>query len=173
VSLSTSVIKANVSLIGCYSLVSPSGNYTWHTASTYQDTITSYTGCDSVMNITLSLESSCVNTISEEACSNYNSPSGNHTWTSSGIYHDTLTNAVNYDSILKTNLTINNSESTIQQTVCDSFTSPSGNSTWMNSGNYLDTIPNSIGSDAFITINLTINGKTVQSQLTDEACFDY
>lgn len=47
--------------------------------------------------------------IDEVACNSYVSPSGNHLWTSSGVYTDTLSslNACGEDSILTINLTIN------------------------------------------------------------------
>jgi PKD repeat protein len=40
------------------------------------------------------------------ACNSYTSPSGNHTWTSSGTYGDTLPNAGGCDSILTIKLTV-------------------------------------------------------------------
>jgi uncharacterized delta-60 repeat protein len=40
------------------------------------------------------------------ACVSYTSPSGNQTWTTSGVYHDTLFNEQGCDSILTINLTI-------------------------------------------------------------------
>lgn len=47
-------------------------------------------------------------TIAATACGSYTSPGGQHTYTSSGTYTDTLTNAAGCDSILTINLTINN-----------------------------------------------------------------
>ena len=44
--------------------------------------------------------------IAPTTCGSYTSPSGNYTWTQSGIYKDTLTNAAGCDSIIIINLTV-------------------------------------------------------------------
>jgi len=96
-------------------------------------------------------------TIIEEACETYTSPSGNHTWTESGIYQDIIPNAEGCDSVITINLTINEPTSnTVSETACESYESPSGNYIWVSSGIYRDTIPNSNGCDSVITFNLTI-----------------
>ncbi len=50
----------------------------------------------------------CTNTsaITATVCVAYTSPSGNYTWTQSGIYYDLLTNSNGCDSIIKINLTV-------------------------------------------------------------------
>ena len=50
----------------------------------------------------------CNNTsnLIETACDSYNSPSGNYTWTTSGIYNDTIANTAGCDSVITINLTI-------------------------------------------------------------------
>ncbi len=91
------------------------------------------------------------------ACNSYNSPSGNHTWTSSGIYLDTLGNMNGCDSILSINLTIvGPTSSSVNITECREYTVPSGNDTYDTSGVYMDIIPNHWGCDSNLTINLTI-----------------
>jgi len=43
---------------------------------------------------------------SQEACVSYLSPSGNYSWTSSGLHNDTIPNSLGCDSIISINLTI-------------------------------------------------------------------
>ncbi|GAB4289324.1 MAG: hypothetical protein Kow0068_14940 [Marinilabiliales bacterium] len=106
-------------------------------------------------------------TIVASGCVSYTSPSGNHTWTNSGVYQDTLVNSTGCDSVLTINLTIyQQTTSTINVTSCESYISPSGNYTWISSGNYLDTIPNSNGCDSIITINLTIQPNNINTGVT-------
>ncbi|MEZ4721875.1 MAG: T9SS type A sorting domain-containing protein [Flavobacteriales bacterium] len=104
------------------------------------------------------------------ACNSYTSPSGNYTWTTSGVYNDTIPNANNCDSVMTFNLTINYSTSSSQTiTACNSYTSPSGNDVWTISGIYMDTITNLAGCDSFMTIDLTINNSS-NGVLVTQAC---
>ncbi len=108
------------------------------------------------------LPTTTYSSVAPVACDNYISPSGNFNWTTSGMYSDTILNAIGCDSIITVNLTILNSTfAEIEVTACDSYTSPSGNFIWTVSGIYLDTIPNSLGCDSIITINLTIDAVDV------------
>jgi len=111
------------------------------------------------------------NTISAMACESYVSPSGNHTWTSTGTYTDTLTNSSNCDSIITVNLSIRKSSSVITAMACESYVSPSGKHTWFKSGTYIDTILNSSNCDSVITIDLTINQSN--STIAPVACERY
>jgi Secretion system C-terminal sorting domain/Concanavalin A-like lectin/glucanases superfamily len=96
-------------------------------------------------------------TITPTACNSYLSPDGN-TYTTSGVYTDTIPNSAGCDSIITINLTVNSpSSSAISPSVCAaSYTAPSG-AVYTSSGMYMDTIPNTTGCDSVITINLTMN----------------
>ncbi len=106
-------------------------------------------------------------TIIREACETYTSPSGDHTWTESGIYEDIIPNAEGCDSVITINLTINQpTASNVTITACDSYESPSGNYTWVSSGTYQDIIPNENGCDSVITFNLTIEENNIVTTVT-------
>ncbi|MBE0642088.1 MAG: T9SS type A sorting domain-containing protein [Bacteroidales bacterium] len=49
---------------------------------------------------------STTSSITASGCGSYTSPSGNHTWTTSGTYTDTLVNGIGCDSIITVNLDI-------------------------------------------------------------------
>lgn len=110
-----STTAGNDTIIACDSLVSPSGNYTWTMSGNYVDTITSPLGCDSVVNISLTLNNSSTGQLTTSACNTYTSPSGNNTWTSSGTYTDVVQNSVGCDSIITINLTINTVDTNVLQ----------------------------------------------------------
>lgn len=96
-------------------------------------------------------------TITVSACDRFVSPSTQYTWTTSGIYKDTIPNTAGCDSIITVNLTIlYSSASMMAAKVCNQFVSPSLKHTWTVSGDYTDTIPNSVGCDSIIFINLTV-----------------
>ncbi len=142
----------------CNSYTSSTG-MTWKTSGIYNlDTFTNTAGCDSIINIDLTILNSTAETLTLSECNSYTSPSGK-TWTSSNTYQDTITNSVGCDSVLTINLTILDSTSnSLILSACFSYTSPSGK-TWTSSGQHLDTLTNSIGCDSIVTYNLTIVAK--------------
>ena len=143
----------------CETYTSPSGNNTWTSSGTYMDTIPNAMGCDSLITINLTVNTVTLSTINAIVCgTSYTSPSGNHTWTTSGTYMDTIPNFHGCDSIITIHLIVSTAtQATIDTTVCGTFTSPSGSNTWTSSGTYMDTIPNITGCDSIITIHLIVN----------------
>lgn len=96
------------------------------------------------------------------ACDSYTSPSG-LSWTTSGIYNDTIVNASGCNSTFEIDLTINTSSSNIiTEFACGSYTAPSG-AVFTTSGTYTDVIPNTAGCDSVITINLTVTALDVST----------
>jgi hypothetical protein len=94
--------------------------------------------------------------INEFACGTYTVPSGDETYTSSGVYTDTIQNHHGCDSILTINLTINyTSTRDTAAIVCNSF--GWNGTTYSASGIYLHTFTNAAGCDSVVTLNLTIN----------------
>jgi hypothetical protein len=102
-----------ISPIACESFTSPSGNYLWSTSGNYSDTLTNSVGCDSIITIVLTILNSSTSAINPTACNSYTSPSGNYTWTSSGLYSDTMVNSQGCDSIIFIYLTVNTVDSTV------------------------------------------------------------
>jgi len=172
VALGTAISTATVAITGCDSLTSPSGNYTWYNPGTYFDTIQNTAGCDSAITINLSIAASTNSNISVSECYEYTSPSGNHTWSTSGTYQDTIANAAGCDSILNIQLSIGVSFDTFSVASCGAYTSPSGNHVWHISGSHFDTLTNSVGCDSVLFILLQINSDKT-SNLTETACVSY
>ena len=76
--------------------------------------------------------------------------------TASGIYYDTLTNALGCDSVVTLDLTIHNSIATNDSAVaCDNY-NWNGN-VYDTSGIYVDTLQTVHGCDSIVTMDLTIN----------------
>ncbi len=124
----------------------------------------------SIDDFSASWAPSCVtsSTISVTSCNTYTVPSGDETYTASGVYHDTIPNAALCDSIITIQLTIvGNTTSTISPVACGSYTVPSGDETYTVSGTYSDTIPNFNGCDSIITINLTLTSSVTYYQDLD------
>lgn len=91
----------------CDSFESPSGLYTWTETGIYMDTITNVLGCDSIMTFDLTVNYTSEASETVAACDYMVSPSGLYTWTETGVYMDTIENALGCDSLLTIDLTIN------------------------------------------------------------------
>lgn len=154
----------------CGAYTSPSGNYTWNTTGLYTDTISSVLGCDSIINIDLTVQP-ITNSISETVCSSYTSPSGNYIWTATGVYTDTLQAVNGCDSVLTIDLTVQPITNSITENVCNSYTSPSGNYTWTSTGVYNDTLQAVNGCDSVLTIDLTVETLSNQVLLSNDTIY--
>lgn len=106
-------------------------------------------------------------------CSSLTSPSGKYTWTSTGIYLDTIQNANLCDSVITFNLTfINALYDTSYHYGCSEYTSPLG-SVYNTSGTYYDTLIGNGGAcDTILVQYVTIELEKISPVLTnDSICF--
>jgi hypothetical protein len=136
---------------------SPSGKYMWDTDGTYLDTIPTVAGCDSVIEIRLTMATPSSD-IKISSCEPWVTPSGKQTLSVTGEYIDTLAGAKSCDSLVNisfTKLVSSTSDITIPAAI-NKFNSPSGKYVWSANGTYKDTIPNVQGCDSFITYDVTI-----------------
>jgi hypothetical protein len=110
--------------------------------------------------------------INSTVCNSYTSPSGNHSWSSTGVYQDTVVVVSAADTVYTINLTVNQSTTaSITETACDSYTAPDG-AIYTTSGVKTAVIPNAAGCDSTITINLAVNQSTAET-ITETACDSY
>jgi gliding motility-associated-like protein len=129
-------------------------------SGTYLDTLLNIKGCDSILTLNLTVNTSTFGTINQTICQGQSFLGR----TTSGTYIDTLTgaNSKGCDSI-RTLILIVNSKTfgSINQTICEG-SSFLGRST---SGTYIDTLigANAKGCDSILTLNLTVNPKTYRT----------
>ncbi|NMH27127.1 hypothetical protein G6047_03705, partial [Flavobacterium sp. SE-s28] len=116
--------------------------------------------------MTITVNQPTSETITQTACSSYTY--GGQTYTASGTYTQTSTNAAGCVHTTTLNLTINQPTSeTITQTACSSYTY--GGQTYTASGTYTQTSTNAAGCVHTTTLNLTINQPTSET-ITETAC---
>lgn len=139
----------------CSSYTSPSGNHVWTTSGVYQDTMTSVSGCDSIIQVTLTINWETNATINASTCNIYLSPSGNYVWSTAGTYFDTIPNTAGCDSVITILLTIN----TLDNSVTNNSPSLSANQNgasyqWIDCNNGNSIIPGETNQN----FNATVNG---------------
>ncbi|MBN2485308.1 MAG: T9SS type A sorting domain-containing protein, partial [Bacteroidales bacterium] len=155
----------------CGAYLSPSSIYTWTSSGVYTDTISNHLGCDSIVTINLTVNSSTSGSISKTACYSYTAPDG-QVYTTSGIKTAVIPNAAGCDSTITINLTIaENTSSAVSIVACDSYTAPDGQ-VYTNSGEIIAVIPNAAGCDSIITINLEIK-QSSSNTIFVQSCDSY
>jgi gliding motility-associated-like protein len=102
---------------GSYSI----NGHTYTQSGIYQDILTNFSGCDSLVTTNLILNRFVLRSQNQTACDTFRM--GTHIYTQSGVYQDTLFSTIRCDTILTTNLIINNSQTLTLpiQTACDSL----------------------------------------------------
>lgn len=158
----------------CNEFVSPSGNYTWNSNGTYVDTIPSALSGDSIITFNLTIDPSLNSNHNYSAsnCDSYLSPSGNYSWSSSGIYLDTIPNAIGCDSVITVDLTIFNSHNNVMPiTMCDEYQWAENGLTYNTSGTYSVTYVNQFGCDSLETLDLIIFESSSSATQNNETLF--
>jgi hypothetical protein len=133
------------------------GNQIITQSGVYKDTLISFNGCDSVVNLTVSVVLPTDSLFQVVSCSPYFWVTANTIYDSSGIYYKTLLNRVGCDSVLTLDLTINQNFGTEQIVSCDSLQWTNGITYYTSTNTPRDTFQNRFGCDSIIQLNLTIN----------------
>ncbi|MFT3679576.1 MAG: sugar-binding protein [Ferruginibacter sp.] len=139
--------------------------YTWNgntynTAGSYNVTLTSAAGCDSIATLNLTVNNAVTSNTDVTIC-NAQLPytwNGN-TYNAAGSYNATLTSAAGCDSIATLNLTVNNAvTSNTDVTICNAQLPYTWNgNTYNTAGSYNVTLTSAAGCDSIATLNLTVN----------------
>ena len=110
-----SSIYSTLDTIDCSgSFISPSGNYVYTSSGVYSDTLTSSSGCDSIITIHLNTNPEIEPVhIFPIACGSYLVPSGDESYTENGVYNDTIVSSIECDSILIIHLTVTDFDNTV------------------------------------------------------------
>ena len=141
-------------------------NYSWNgttysISGNYIDTLHTSIGCDSIVNLVLTINNGTTSQENITACNNYNWYGT--TYSQSGTYTSILQTINGCDSVVTLSLTINQNESSQENiSTCNNYTW-NGN-TYSQSGSYLDTLQTVNGCDSIITLNLTISNYISSSE---------
>jgi gliding motility-associated-like protein len=164
-------VDTSFSASSCQSYSSPDGQEIWTSSGQYTDTLISAEGCDSIINIDLTILESTSSTQFAEACLTYSWKG--RTLDSSGVYEFLTTNAAGCDSLVQLDLNIVTEVDTSFSAVsCRPYPSPDGEESWTVSGMYSDTLVTDQGCDSIITIDLWIGDIQADWQLFDPTCPD-
>ena len=161
-------------------VVTACGSYTWIDGNTYtsSDTSASITliasnGCDSVVNLDLTIIPPANGIDSVTACGSYTWIDGNTYTSNNSTAVDTLTGSNGCDSIVTLNLVIANTYATTDViTACSSYTWINGNTYTASTDTVTTTLSAANGCDSIVTLDLTINSPVTSTEVVT-ACGSY
>ena len=146
------------------------GTSTYTTAGTYTDVLTASNGCDSTVNLTLTILPTFTTDLTESICDGDSYTVGTSTYTTAGTYSDVLTASNGCDSTVNLTLTILPTFTTdLTESICDGDSYTVGTSTYTTAGTYTDVLTASNGCDSTVNLTLTIL-PTFTTDLTESIC---
>ncbi len=165
-------VSTNLSSTICQGQSITIGTHTYSVTGNYHDTLSTYHNCDSVVNLNLVVNKPSYKTLQLAICNGSAITIGTHVYTISGTYLDTLVNAVNCDSVITLNLTVNNSSLFSQSnSICYGEKLTVGMHTYDSSGSYIDSIINQFGCDSIIHTNLVVIRPAVKIVASPDTLF--
>lgn len=157
---------------GCLSYTWTSNNQTYTSSGTYYDTLTSAGGCDSILQLNLTILNGGMSSDTVQTCGSYTWSVNNETYTLTGIYTDTISSGA-CDSVVVLNLTILQEDSfTDSIATCSAYTWPVDSQTYTASGIYILSFTKANGCDSVYVLDLTIGGSTV-TNISLDTCGAY
>ena len=157
-----SIILTNLTILQPYNTVQNSiicpreklvvGTKTYTISGTYQDTLKSLIGgCDSIVLTNLQVKTGTSFNQRATICIGEKFAVGTKTYTTSGIYRDTIKNFTGCDSIVSTDLTVLRTKSFVQNiTLTPTETVVVGTKTYSCDGRYIDTLQSVQGCDSIV-----------------------
>jgi hypothetical protein len=146
----------SVSVIACDSMMIAGVNQT--ASGVYTDSLTTASGCDSIIVYDLTINASNEESVSATICdaATYTLPDGMVVNTT-GLYLTTITNAAGCDSLVKTDLTVVASYSVSQNVqICADDSLVVGTNAYNATGTYTDILTSVGGCDSSVTTNLVV-----------------
>ncbi len=158
-------VNSNITSTTNLSICQNSLPYTWNglifnVAGTQSVMLVSSQGCDSLVTLNLSVNTSVSSTTNLSICQNALPYSWNGlTFTTAGSQVATMASSQGCDSLATLNLTVNpNVSSTTNITICQNLLPYTWNGLTFNmAGSQVATLASSLGCDSMATLNLTVN----------------
>jgi len=166
--------QSSLSVDACDSYLWSANNTTYGSSGSYQHTFSTIHGCDSVVTLNLTILESTSSTTTLSACNAFTWDANNTTYSASGTYYTTISNAAGCDSSLTLNLTVHSSfESHSTQVNCNqAYTWPENGNTYSSSGTYTQVYTDQNGCDSTYFLHFT---NYIDNPVTEDvsACISY
>ncbi len=133
-------------------------NQTLTQSGVYFDTLSTTTGCDSIVTLTLNVGSASASSVTQAICSGNSFDFNGQTYSQTGTYTATLSNASGCDSVVTLNLTVSNTiQNNITQSICSGESFLFDGQQLTQGGTYTANYTGSGGCDSTVILNLSVN----------------
>ena len=146
-------------------------------AGTYFDTLQTVQGCDSVLELTLSVNPVYNTPLSASICDGDNYDFNGTILNAAGTYFDTLQTVLGCDSVLELTLMVNPVYTTpLSASICDGTSYDFNGTILTAAGTYFDTLQTVLGCDSVLELTLTVNPiytTPLSASICDGANYDF
>ena len=140
------------------------------TAGNYSATYTSSGGCDSTVNLALTVAPNPTTALNETICDGQSVTVGTQTYDQTGTYTVVLSSAAGCDSTVTLDLTVQTAITTaLVEAICEGDSFTVGATDYTVQGNYTQVLTSAAGCDSTVTLDLTVN-PNVTEQITAQIC---
>ncbi len=136
------------------------GSSTYSESGSYTDLLTSSAGCDSTVNLNLTIYPHRDTTITAEICSGDHVIVGGDPYNTTGVYQITLPSVNGCDSNIVLDLTVHQAfDTTYNVDLCTGESITLGEESYSTSGTYQQSFTNAAGCDSVITIIIEVSDR--------------
>jgi len=133
------------------------GTESFNATGDYSVTLTSNTGCDSIVNLDLEVLSFLTTNLTETICDGDSFEVGTESFNATGDYSTTLMASTGCDSIVNLDLTVVTALVTeLNEEICEGESFEIGTESFSDAGDYSVTMPSSAGCDSIVNLDLTV-----------------
>ena len=150
-------VQNNISATICSGQSFYVGNFTYAATGQYQSMLVTAAGCDSIVNLDLTVLPPVQNNLSAAICSGQSYHIGNFTYAATGQYQAFLLTPEGCDSIVNLDLTVLPPiQNNIKKTVCAGQSWQVGSSVYTATGLYQNFFTTPDGCDSIVNLDLTV-----------------
>jgi len=148
------------------------GGVLYFNSGTYTSTLTSASGCDSVVTLQLTIGRDTSVHVSAAVCAPASYVFGSQILSTSGSYTQLVSTSLGCDSFVTLHLTVHPQQTVtvVNQAICSPGSFAFNGQSYSSSGLYSVNLINSMGCDSVVQLNLIVNQPTVVA-LTQSICF--
>ncbi|HRH58847.1 MAG TPA: gliding motility-associated C-terminal domain-containing protein, partial [Chitinophagales bacterium] len=147
------------------------GNKVFKNSQTISETLSTSNGCDSIVNLELTVLDPIITTLNERFCKGGSIQIGDSIYTKTGTYFNTFTSVADCDSLVILNLIVDSiAETDLSLEICNGDSVIIGNQVFKVTDIYRVVLPGSNNCDSIIILDLTVRDAIATTNVSKRIC---